>query len=598
MTARGARGASATPWPLSAPTSCSSKGPPDAADVLPLARQDPAIRPPSRCWSTHPTRPRRAVFYPFALLSVAGDPLRARTVAPVRFIDLPFAHRAGGTEEAGDDAPIPPRDPEKPDPLSVLAEAAGFADHELWWDAEIERRRDATGVFQGIAEAMAALRSESPGPEGEEALREAWMRQAIRAAAKEGFARIAVVCGAWHAPVLADPGPAKADAALLKGLPKRKVAATWIPWTHARLTFASGYGAGVASPGWYEHLFTAPEKATIRWAAHAARLLREQDLDASSASVIEATRLADALASLREQRSPGLAELDDALLAVLCRGEQAPLALIRNRLAIGDTLGQVPETAPRVPLREDLAAELARLKLKPSTEKKTLDLDLRRDVDRGRSRLLHRLSALGIDWARSQEVRGKAGTFHEVWEVHYRPELEVAIIEASVWGNAVSDAAAARIESAARNAEIATLTPLLDQAILAELPSAASFVLAMLQRSAALSADVPRLMGAIPALARIARYGDVRAPTEHILRPRRLFARVVIGLPLDAHPSTTRASRSDGGGLAVHGAVQLLERAGQRDDWVTVLGSSRAEPPRARRGIRLPAPGRARRRRR
>ena len=44
-------------------------------------------------------------------------------------------------------------------------------------------------------------------------------------------------------------GPAKDDAALLKGLPKAKVAATWVPWTYGRLATASGYGAGVSSPG-------------------------------------------------------------------------------------------------------------------------------------------------------------------------------------------------------------------------------------------------------------------------------------------------------------------------------------------------------------
>ena len=44
-------------------------------------------------------------------------------------------------------------------------------------------------------------------------------------------------------------------------LPKRKTALTWVPWTHSRLAAASGYGAGVTSPGWYHHLFTAPDHA-------------------------------------------------------------------------------------------------------------------------------------------------------------------------------------------------------------------------------------------------------------------------------------------------------------------------------------------------
>jgi len=46
------------------------------------------------------------------------------------------------------------------------------------------------------------------------------MRQAIRAAEKEGHARIAVVCGAWHVPALAQKVALKDDQALLKGWPK------------------------------------------------------------------------------------------------------------------------------------------------------------------------------------------------------------------------------------------------------------------------------------------------------------------------------------------------------------------------------------------
>jgi len=80
------------------------------------------------------------------------------------------------------------------------------------------------------------------------------MRQTIRQAQKEGFDRIAVVCGAWHAPVLAQMPKASADTATLKRMAKVKVQATWIPWTNRRLSYYSGYGAGIESPGWYGHL--------------------------------------------------------------------------------------------------------------------------------------------------------------------------------------------------------------------------------------------------------------------------------------------------------------------------------------------------------
>ncbi|WP_256259295.1 DUF5682 family protein, partial [Burkholderia ubonensis] len=120
------------------------------------------------------------------------------------------------------------------------------------------------------------------------------------------------------------------------GLPRTKVEATWVPWSDDRLAYASGYGAGVESPGWYRHLWQSPDRAGLRWAAEGARLMRDEGLDASSASVIETVRLADALAAMRDLPLPGLAEQREAMLTVLCHGQPEPLGIIRRKLEIGE----------------------------------------------------------------------------------------------------------------------------------------------------------------------------------------------------------------------------------------------------------------------
>ena len=87
------------------------------------------------------------------------------------------------------------------------------------------------------------------------------MRKAIRAAVGHGHATIAVVCGAWHVPALdLTQHPVGADTSTLRGLPKVKVGVSWVPWTNARLAAATGYGAGVRSPGWYDHVFRHPAR--------------------------------------------------------------------------------------------------------------------------------------------------------------------------------------------------------------------------------------------------------------------------------------------------------------------------------------------------
>ncbi len=568
------------------------EGPPDAQGVLALLPHE-GMRPPVALLVYPPDSPQRAVYYPFASFSPEWQALSyaIRRGVPVRFMDLPqsiclaegYERSDGRTTDAeparasdGSEDGRTWTDPSlEEDPIGRLAEAAGYTDHELWWEHQIEQRQDPTDLFLGILEAMGALRERHPLPQGHEARREAHMRQVIRAAQKEGYNRIAVVCGAWHAPALASLGPAKPDADLLRGLSKVRVETTWIPWTNDRLSYRSGYGAGVASPGWYEHLWTAPDRVSVRWVAHAARLLRGEDLDASSANVIETVRLAETLAALRGLPVPGLAELQEAMQAVLCGGEQGSMRLIRDRLEVGDRLGEVPEETPSVPLQRDLEALQRRLRLKPSVESKSLDLDLRNENDLARSRLLHRLRLLDIPWGNPQRVRGKSGTFHELWQLQWHPEFPVALIEANVWGNTVESAAAARVRHLSETApDLPRLTELLDAAALADLPDAVEHLLARVQQQAAVSVDVPHLMAALPPLARVGRYGDVRRTRGDRVLPviDGLFERILVGLPGACASLDDDAARKLADGIgAVQESVNLLDRAEQRGEWWRAL---------------------------
>jgi len=104
---------------------------------------------------------------------------------------------------------------------------------------------------------------ENGGDDEETLLREAHMRKALRTA-KRAHEKIAVVCGAYHVPALTAKVKVADDNVLLKQLPKVKTQLTWVPWSHGRLAASSGYGAGVRSPGWYHHLFAAPDRPVER----------------------------------------------------------------------------------------------------------------------------------------------------------------------------------------------------------------------------------------------------------------------------------------------------------------------------------------------
>src|SRR5688500_6515023 len=261
--------------------------------------------------------PRQATFYPLARFSpewVAARWALARGV-PVRFLDLPATHAFPLAAQAASDRPEQAALDEPLDPIGTLAAAAGYDDAERWWEDAVEQRYDSPAErFDAIREAMAAVRSADRRPADDpdvhaNARREAWMRKVLRAEMKAApDSRIAVVCGAWHAPALvpADFPPVARDQLLITKLPRTKVAAAWTPWTAARLSYASGYGAGVGAPCWSQHLFARvsqddpdPRGLATAWLVRVARTLRDARLDASTASVVEAARLVETLATVR-----------------------------------------------------------------------------------------------------------------------------------------------------------------------------------------------------------------------------------------------------------------------------------------------------------
>ena len=585
------------------------EGPADADGVLDWVLAD-GMEPPLALLAYAPERPNVAAFWPFAAFSPEWQAMTwaLRRGVETRFFDLPAAMSLApqpiaaqpaldDQDHEGHDSDVGDHhhgvDPEEPavvlrgrqrieaaDPLRALAHAAGYDDPERWWDDMVESRLDGSSPFPALVEAMTELRAEI-GPSGEpkevlsEARREAYMRQTIRSALRRGRSRIAVVCGAWHAPAVQPPlPPAKQDAAILRGSRRRKIAITWVPWTHERLAASSGYGAGVASPGWYAHLWSAPDQPITRWLSKVARSLRTRDLVASSAQVIEAIRLAEMLAALRGRPLAGLSEVTEATRAVLCDGDERMVRFITQHLVVGQALGAVNEHVPTVPLEADLLATCRRLRVRREAAARIYDLDLRKPYDQDRSRLFHRLRLLEIDWVRPARSEIEAlGTFRETWRVRWRPELSVAVVEASVWGTTVADAAGGRVREVLTRGDLVQLTSIVERCLHADLPDALGDLLAALTAKAALDADVVHLMDALPALARAQRYGDVRQTDTTALKQVSdvLLRRICAGLPravtgLDEDSATQMRGRID----KVSAAVSLLRDT--TADGSTVVG--------------------------
>ena len=571
------------------------EGPSDLSEILPMLAS-PAMVPPVALLAYPADAPETAMFWPFAVFSPEYQAVKwaVREGVPVRFIDLPVAWRVPAPLVLDDADPEDTSDDEAAesapeegtgdadfgtgtsevmrDPIGALARAAGYEDGESWWSHVIEENPDPGPIFAAVADAMGALREGTPPPEGFEAAREAHMRLEIAKSAKAADGPVAVVCGAWHVPALTAKHTAKDDRALLKGAPKRKVSATWTPWTAPRLATFTGYGAGVPAPGWSRHVWeTDRAELTTRWVTKMARALRAEGQVVSTASLIETERLAVSLAALRGRPQPGFEEMKEAAVACMCYGNAALWRTIATDLLVGHEVGVIPDDVPLAPLLEDLQRQQKKARLKPEALDKELGLDLRSESGLFRSTLLHRLNALGVPWGRLDDPGRSRGTFRERWILRWEPEYAVELVENLVYGPTISQAASGR--TMARMKEAASLKALSDlvfAALTAQLPEAARAGTAMLEARASQTSDAGEMLAALPPLADVLRYGKARETDTGQMEA--LFERIAVqgalALPyavrgLDAEAAKAMRDAMSGADRA----IRLLDLAAVGENW-------------------------------
>jgi Family of unknown function (DUF5682) len=557
------------------------------------------LKPPVAVLGYNIENPKQATFYPFAEFSPEWQAINYANAKqiPVRMMDLPLAISfsqqtmieatpIGENEEAENSGKTTEEDfviPSPKDPIAYFADLAGYQDSDHWWEQHFEQKyikNNAQEHFEAVLLMMSELRNANikSSLDEENIAREAYMRELIRKAQNELFTNIVVVCGAWHAPALLDvESTAKADTKILKALPKSKlkIGTTWIPWTNDRLSMFSGYGAGIGSPGWYEHLWKYGEKDKgTRWLTKVARLLRQKKMDISTAHVIESYRLAETLASLRALSRISLNELNEATQTVMCMGDGIVLELIRKELIVANRIGKVPDELPKLPLQEDFEKLAKSYRLPLTAEVKEYELDLRKEGDLNRSKLIYRLELLGINWGSRQDARNK-GTFKEAWRLKWSPEMFISLIDKGIWGNTIEDACTKYlIHKSQTSQSIKDLADMIQQAIPAELFGAIEHLLQKINELATVSADILELMTALTPLVEVSRYGNVRKTDLSAINilVEGLLNRICIGLPNACYGLDDETSRKVFEYIKqVNDATRLLENEDLTNTWIQTL---------------------------
>ncbi len=563
------------------------EGPPDANAII-AQLQHADFKPPVALLLNTPVQKEvrsQAVFYPFAEFSPEWQALQyaLRQQVAVEFMDLPLQHRfalekqwaeqrlqqASADEQTfADDAEIEPelqvadeaaQNLEqhylsiRRDPIQLLAEQAGYQDSERFWEHLVEQQPHAGQMFAAITDAMAALRDYllSQQPENYssedqllEQYREAYMRKVIKQAEKQGYQNIVVICGAWHAPVLADlKAQNKVDTALLKGLPKVKVDAAWIAWTHGRLSRDSGYGAGVQAVGWYTHLWkhyqqaldenVDGEKISIDWLSKFAQALRQAGHDASSAQIIDAVQLIQSLLQLRGRRIPDLEDLFEVIRSVLNHGLDIPQPILAKLLE-DEQLGQVPDELIELPIQKDFLQQVKHFRLKLEAPHRDISLDLREAFDLAKSQFLHCVKLLGLAWADLASTGSKQGNFKEAWQLSWQPESSLYLNEMSLWGNSIQLATQSYLEHQIRQCEdVAQIAQLIESILLSGLDQSLNLALDKLNELTTQHQDPSIILATLKPLITAIRYGSVRQfSMQHLHQVvEHLAIRLMLSLP-------------------------------------------------------------------
>ncbi|WP_334074606.1 MULTISPECIES: DUF5682 family protein [Paenibacillus] len=564
------------------PTAVLIEGPSDASSEI-VHLTNASTRPPVALLAFTEELPVRTVLWPFAVYSPEYQAMlwAHKHGAYCAFIDLPSSSAvclqdirggAQGGEPDGpkDQAPVAGQPVEEPGAPGEIADSesslydriaaiAGEYDYDTYWERNFEHNLNPDAYRRVILAYSGEMRELTEDKEKRSdrleyaynAVREAYMCRKIAEAVAAGHKpeQIAVICGAYHASALQDLSHAMSDEELSR-LPSRKTKLTLMPYSYLRLSSLTGYGAGNVAPYYFEMMWEQMRQGALgelphRYLASVAADLRRTGTHRSTAEVIEAVRLAEALSALHGGSSPTLMDLRDAAKTLLGRGELSVVAESLARTEVGTAIGALAEGVSQTPIQDDVARQLKRLKLEKykTAVAQDLVLDLRENrrvssgeaafLDLNRSFWFHRLKLLGIHFVKEQRRTAEQAVWSEHWIVQWSPEVEIEVVESNLLGETVETAAGymlqQRLEECSAIREASELIAVAYECGMIHQMEAARSVL---QRLAVQSQNVAEIAATARKLSQLITFGGIRRIDTTPLAPllEQLFLRACLFL--------------------------------------------------------------------
>ena len=544
------------------------EGPSDFSDLLPqIAKKQ--VKLPIAMLSYTAQSPICTVLYPLSEYSPEYQAIvwAFSNKAEVRFIDLPTSaticsdmrrHENESRDETDKTGEIGEIDKYYLANEKFYADTVSLAnepDYETFWERHFEHSSNSDDFIEKISTFSHTMRENLEDLQWEtqkkEAaynhVREAYMkRQIAQAADKYKPAEIAAVTGAYHAKALLDDSLSPMSDEEFGALPATEVKITLMPYSYYRLSSRSGYGAGNKAPAYFQLMWEClkcgdMERLAPLYLSNIGFHAREAGNYNSTASIIEAVRLAKSLSAMHGGIYPTLKDLRDSAVCLLGNGELSAVSDAVARVDVGTAIGELPEGVSQTPVQDDMNRQLKRLKLEKykSVVAQDIALDLRENrlvqnaeaagIDLNRSIFFNRLLLLNIGFA---EFRGEgSSSWSENWMLRWSPENEIEVVEATLKGETIENAAAFVLKEQFEAANsILEIAKLLRVAYICHLLSETPNGLSRLQALCVESENFAEAANTAFEISNIIKYRDVRSIDATPLIPilQQVFLRAVL----------------------------------------------------------------------
>ncbi len=287
--------------------------------------------------------------------------------------------------------------------------------------------------------------------------RETFMSMKIREAHKK-YNKVLVVSGGFHTSALID-GLYKQEEITLHKVSEGDEGVYVMAYSFEESDQLNGYASGMPHPAFYQKVWDniegsgdkPYEAAVLNFIVNSGKLIRKNHESLSTADEIEAFSMAKGLKALRDKQQCGVYELKDGITSAFVKGEmdaeaQVSLRYLRELLT-GNKIGKLCALAKVPPIVQDFKELCRQFNIKTTTLENEISLSIYKSKKhREQSKFFHVMKFLNTDFCHMDKgpdfiKRENTNLVREVWKYKWTTKLESTLIELSVQGGTLKEAA-------------------------------------------------------------------------------------------------------------------------------------------------------------